>query len=201
MDATRFFSALHSRAHFSDVYGQPSFADRVFGNLTDAQMRARPVKGVNSLVWLLWHTARVEDVAINIVICARAQVFDDGWSKRLAIPFRDIGSGMSDDEVAALSARVDVAAVRAYRSAVGARTRDIVGALSPDAWEGIITQEDTARAAAVGAFGQSLLATSGNPWRGNPRGTQLLVSAIDHHARHIGEAITIRGLGGFPLNL
>jgi hypothetical protein len=59
-----------------------SFADRVFGGLTDDQMRLRPAKGLNSLAWLLWHMARTEDVVVNVVIGRESQVLDDAWLER-----------------------------------------------------------------------------------------------------------------------
>jgi hypothetical protein len=30
-------------------------------------LRARPAKGVNSILWLLWHMARTEDASVNLV--------------------------------------------------------------------------------------------------------------------------------------
>ena len=58
-------------------------------------MRARPGAHLNSLVWLLWHMARTEDVAVNLVVVGRAQVLDDRWTKRMNIPWRTIGTGMN----------------------------------------------------------------------------------------------------------
>lgn len=112
MDVVGFFLAHHANVHFSDVGGRPSLADRVFNGLTDAQMRARPGKGLNSLVWLLWHTARVEDVAVSLVVSDSRQVLDDQWIRRMDVPWRIIGTGMNDDEVGELTARADIAGVR-----------------------------------------------------------------------------------------
>ena len=53
------------------------------------QLRRRPVKGSNSLAWLLWHMARIEDVAVNVVVANRRQVFDEGWAERLKVPRRN----------------------------------------------------------------------------------------------------------------
>jgi hypothetical protein len=39
---------------------------------------------------------------------------------------RDIGTGMADDEVSDLSARLDLAALRDYYTAVGRRTVEVV---------------------------------------------------------------------------
>jgi hypothetical protein len=140
------------RTHLG-VGGAPSYFDRVLGGLTEADLRARPAEGVNSIVWLLWHMARTEDASVNLVVAHRPQVLDDDWVHRLGVPWRHIGTGMTDDEVSELTRQVDVAAVRAYRDAVGRRTREVVRALAPAAWNEPVTAADTARAAAAGAFG------------------------------------------------
>src|SRR3972149_1085747 len=153
MDALAFFLAQHARLHAADVAEERTLAERVFGGLTDEQLRLRPAKGSNSLAWLLWHMARTEDAAVNAVVANRCQVLDDGWAERLKVPRRDIGTGMTKDEVADLSARIDPSVVKAYRSAVGRRTREVVVALRAAAWEEIIGPADVERAVAPGAFG------------------------------------------------
>jgi DinB superfamily len=205
MDVTRFFFAQHAATHAGDVYDErESRFDRLFADLADAQMRVRPAPGVNSLVWLLWHMARTEDVAVNLVVAARDQVFDGGWARRMNIDRPDMGTGMTDAEVANLSARADVAGVRAYRSAVGVRTRQVVAALPAAAWDERLGLADTTRAAAAGAFGPNDLWIPGvghPPWQDITRGDQLGSSAIRHNAGHIGEAVTVRGLAGLGLGI
>src|SRR2546426_6343819 len=132
MDMVSFFLIGHGRLHSAEVAGGDPYADRVFAGLSDDQMRARPDKGLNSLVWLLWHMARTEDVAVNLVVAGRPQLLDEDWLRQLNVPWRTIGTGMTDDEVSELSTRADVAAVRAYRSGVGLRTREVVAALQPE---------------------------------------------------------------------
>lgn len=190
MDPVSFFHLQHGRVHSSTVSSVASLADRIFGALTDQQMRLRPGKGLNSLVWLLWHMARVEDVAVNLVVTAGRQVLDDGWAPRLGVLRTDVGHGMTDDEVARFTARADIAAVRAYRDAVGLRTRDVAAALGPAGWEEIISEADAAR---VPPDFQALA--------GQSRALELGYSAITHNAMHLGEAVTIRGLAGVGLGV
>jgi hypothetical protein len=205
MHLERFFAAQHAACHASDVYeGRTPSSDRVLGGLSEAQLRMRPGPGLNSLVWLLWHMARTEDVAVNLVVAARAQVLDDTWMRRMNVGHRHMGTGMTADEVAELSAGADIAGVRAYRSAVGRRTREIVGALRPEAWDEILGLADTTRAAELGAFGPNddwVEGVGHRPWQGLARGDQLGHSAIRHNMGHLGEAVTLRGLGGFGLGV
>ena len=93
LDTVSFFLIEHGGLHAAEVAGGTPYVDRVFVGLTDDQMRARPGKGLNSLVWLLWHMARTEDVAVNLVVAGRPQVLDDDWLRRLNVPWRTIGTG------------------------------------------------------------------------------------------------------------
>src|SRR5262245_29908008 len=131
MDIVSFFLLQHGHLHSADVGGQESYFDRVFAGVSDEQMRARPDRGVNSLVWLLWHMARVEDVAVNLVVSDGRQILDDDWAARMNVPWRTIGTGMTEEDAVALTVRADVAAVRAYRVAVGQRTRNVARVLPP----------------------------------------------------------------------
>lgn len=199
MDLVSFFLSQHAAVHAQDVSGRAFAAQRVFSEPSDVQMRLRPGTGLNSLVWLLWHMARTEDVAVNLIVAAGAdQVLDDEWMRRMNVPWRIIGTGMSEDEVAELTARADVAAVQAYRAAVGIRTRQVVRALRPDAWDTAVANADLARAAAAGAL-RDWVEGQPYPWLGWSRADQLASSALRHNAAHIGEAVTIRSLAGFGL--
>jgi hypothetical protein len=221
VDHVSAFLHTHAGYHAGDVSGEAStLTDQVFGGLTDAQMRVRPLARLNSLVWVLWHMARIEDVAVNLVIAAAPQVLDEAWARRMNVDARHHGSGMTDAEVDDLTMNADIDGVRAYRSAVGRRTREVVRALPSDAWDEIIGLEDLARAAVTGAFhvrdqydgyrpapGERVedavrwfAARSRKfPWQDRSRWQQLASSAAGHMILHHGEAITIRGLGGFGL--
>jgi DinB superfamily len=44
---------------------------RVVNKVTDEQVRSSPIKGVNTIAWLLWHMARAEDLAVNRFVAQR----------------------------------------------------------------------------------------------------------------------------------
>ena len=198
MDTVSFFLVTHADLHSREVAGRDTYFDRIFGSLSDDVMRVRPGKGLNSLVWLLWHMARTEDASVNLVVTNGRQVFDDDWIRRMNAPWRVIGTGMTDDEVGELTTRSDVAAVRAYRDAVGRRTQEVVRALRPDAWDEPVAFADTARANAAGVFRTGWQDGVGyRGWQDQSRGARLNGGALRHNAMHMGEAITARGLAGF----
>ncbi len=197
MDARDLFLDQHSAVHSAAVGGnKASAAERVFGGLTDEQMRVRPREDLNSLAWIMWHIARGEDIGVNLLIAGRPQVLDEAWRGRLKVPRRDLGTGMTSPEVSELTGQVDLAALRDYRDAVGRRTREIVGPFSAKDWEGQITTEALEGAVAEGAFGAraEMLVKA---FTGRPRTAVLSGIALFHSSGHLGEAGTVRSAGGF----
>jgi uncharacterized damage-inducible protein DinB len=197
MDARDMFLQQHSAVHSAAVGGnKASVVERNLAGLTDEQMRVRPREDLNSIAWLLWHIARAEDIIVSRVLAGRSQVFDDAWAKRLGITRRDFGIGMSSAEVSDLTKQIDLGALREYRDAVGLRTREIVGGFKDQDWEGEISAPAMEQAAAEGAFGAR---TEGmvKAFTGRPRAMVLSGIALFHPAGHLGEAVTVRGAGGF----
>jgi hypothetical protein len=199
MNAAEFLLEQHGRLHAADLGDPRSMWERMAGGLPDDVMRRRP-PGMNSLAWLLWHTARTEDVVVNLVVTAGQQVFDDGWARRLGVARRDIGTGMTDAEVTELSERLDLAAARAYRAAVGRRTREAAPALPDAAWTETVGAVDVARATAAGAFGPAAGWVE-KVWSGVSRASRLGGTVIAHNAMHLGEVVVIRSQLGVPVGM
>jgi DinB superfamily len=196
MDARQLFLAQHTAVQSLAVGGNPaSAAERAFASVSDAQMRVRPREDLNSLAWIMWHIARAEDIFINLLIAGRPQVFDDTWGKRLGVPRRDFGIGMTSGEVSDLTRAVDLAALREYRDAVGRRTREVVSGFEDGDFDGAVTAPTVQTAAAEGAFG-SRTEQMVQVFTGRPR-LALLTSLALLHPAHLGEAVTVRSAGGF----
>jgi hypothetical protein len=197
MDARDMFLQQHSAVHSAAVGGNKvSAAERTLTGLSDEQMRVRPREDLNSIAWLVWHIARAEDIMVNRVLGGRSQVFDDAWLRRLGITRRDFGIGMSSAEVTDLTKQIDLGALREYRDAVGLRTRELVGAFKAQDWEGEVSAPAMETAAAEGAFATRAEAMV-KAFTGRPRAMVLSGIALFHPAGHLGEAVTVRGAGGF----
>lgn len=197
MNGLELFLREHAIVHSAElVKGESrSMEDTVLRDLDDAQIRARP-HGLNSLAWILWHIARCEDVAVNAVVAARPQVFDEGgWAVRLGLERRDIGTGMNAEEVALLSEQIDIAALRAYRLAVGRRTREVAEALPEADWERTAGTEEVGRASAQEAFGPyPEAAWVERFWHGKSNAWFLHFLGVGHNFMHIGQARWVRKL-------
>ncbi len=132
------FLCNHAIVHGLEVgepEGQFSLEYNCLQGLTDDHLRIRP-GGWNSIAWILWHIARIEDVAVNVMVADDRQVFDRGdWAVHLNVARRDVGTGMSDSAIEDLSRTIDIPSLRAYRLAVGRRTRDVARELPQAEWE------------------------------------------------------------------
>jgi len=175
------------------------FVEELFSGVTDGQVRQRP-HGVNSIVWLVWHTARVEDAVLSRFVADRPQVLDEGdWNRRMGLRRRDVGSGMTGEEVEALSAHIEVAALRGYQRAVAERTKVIATALAPATWDEVVPPEHVRREVA----GEGLLIDAGR-WveefwaKGWARGWYLLQVGLLHPYGHCFDAMVTRGLLKVP---
>lgn len=107
--------------------------DFVFARLSDDQLRRCPGEGQNSLAWLLWHSARYEDVWTNTWVAGRPQVLDRSrWLEQMNLERRECGTGWTPEECAAFNARVDLSSLPSYWEAVKGSTRDVTTSFSAD---------------------------------------------------------------------
>jgi DinB superfamily len=190
------FLTLHAYIHAATTPGAPSVEDRVLAGLTDAQLR-QCLDQHNSIVWLLWHIARVEDLTINTGVRGVPEVLDrGGWQPRLGVKRRDIGTGMSDKEVAQFSAQVDVAAVRAYRAAVAQETRTGLTARDFEDLDKPVVGAGE-RALASGDLGPGAEYVAEN-MRIRPRWFLLCFEGVGHSYEHLGVAEHVARLLGRP---
>lgn len=186
------FLREHSTAHMPAVARAAFYlpADLLTG-LDEAAMRATP-HGANSVVWLLWHIARVEDACIAAGLLGQPQILDDpaaDWPRSMGISRRDQGEGMSRDAVAVLSTTCSLQAVLEYRDAVGRHTRELVEGLKPEAFSRVLTREDVSKAIEVGVFSQD-----DNHLVGLPLENLLWWWGVQHSVYHIGQIALVRSM-------
>ena len=134
-EGMQLFLEQHAAVHSAAVSGGGgwSLQDEVLAGLSEAQLRACPRPGMNSIAWLLWHTARIEDITLGYLVMEGPQVLAaPGWVERLGLPLWDVGAGMDADEVAAFSASVSIPGLLDYRAAVGRATRANIPRLSAE---------------------------------------------------------------------
>ena len=146
--------------------------DELTEGLTDERANYRPTPHANSIAWLIWHSARVQDIQLAPIAGIEQVWTHDGWVDRfgLDLPRNDTGYGHGPDEVAEVRAPVDLLA--GYYHAVHKVTLEFVAR---------VTAEDLARIV-------------DKNWDPPVTASARLVSIIDDCAQHLGQAAYVLGI-------
>lgn len=132
--AISLFLSQHAMVHSAKISpaGLWSLEDEVLEGLSEADFRCIPPGCEHSIVWTLWHLARIEDVTMNLLVAGSPQLFDaENWPAKLQVTVRETGNALDEAGILDLSASLPLDGLRAYRVAVGRRTREIVRQLQP----------------------------------------------------------------------
>lgn len=133
--AVEMVQRLHAQTHTAAVgsAGLWSFQDEVLSGLDEAALRKVPARAEHSVVWMLWHIARCEDITMNLLVSGAPQVLTVGsWAEKVGGRIIHTGNALDVPAVSAFSAAVNVGAVLAYRQAVGERTQEVMAKIQPD---------------------------------------------------------------------
>jgi uncharacterized damage-inducible protein DinB len=116
-----------------ELYGRiPPLARHAVEGLRADQLTERPAPGVNTIAWLVWHLARVQDHHISEILDTEQIWVTGDWAARfgLAADASNTGYGHSAADVAAVRPEsADV--LEEYLDAVDARTRAVLEHLTP----------------------------------------------------------------------
>src|ERR1700734_2430877 len=84
--------------------------DELTEGLTDDQANYRPGPNANSIAWLIWHSARVQDIQLAPIAGVDQVWTRDGWVDRfgLDLPRNDIGYGHGPEEVVKVQASAEL---------------------------------------------------------------------------------------------
>jgi uncharacterized protein DUF664 len=142
--------------------------------LTDEVAFFRPTATANSIGWLVWHSARVQDLQLSDIAGVEQVWSRDGWIDRFALdlPSNDSGYGHDANDVGKVRASADLLA--GYYHAVHKATLEYIASVTPDELSRVV---DTRWTPAVTASAR-------------------LVSIIDDCAQHLGQAAYVRGIAG-----
>ena len=146
--------------------------DELTDDLTDVVSGYRPTPKTNSIAWLIWHSARVQDVQLAHVAGVEQVWTRDGWVDRfgLDLPRDDTGYGHDPDEVAKVKAPADL--LSGYYHAVHKLTLEYIAS---------VTAEELSR----------IVDTN---WDPPVTASARLVSIVDDCAQHLGQAAYLRGI-------
>lgn len=155
-------------------------------------MRRIPHGDCHSIAWLIWHIARCEDITMNLLVAGAPQIlYQEGWLSLTKSPVCDTGNAMDDAAVANFNNTIDIEALRAYRLAVGRRTREIVKQLQPADLKRKVEPSRIQRVMDEGAVVEAARGIVDYWSRRNVAGL-LLMPATRHNLIHLGEALQLK---------
>jgi uncharacterized damage-inducible protein DinB len=166
--------AVDVAALLLELYGRiPPLADEAVRDLDVEQLTTPPGPGTNTIAWLVWHLARVQDHHVAELLAADQLWVDGTWAERFALAPDGSNTGYGHTAQEVLAVRPDGAdALLDYLDAVDRRTREMLAGLTADDLDRIIDR------------------------RWDPPVTLgvRLVSIADDCLQHVGQAAYVRGL-------
>ena len=146
--------------------------DDLTDGLTEEVSRYRPTPQANSIAWLIWHSARCQDLQLCDIAGVEQVWTRDGWIDRfgLGLPPGDIGYGHSPEDVAKVHAPAELLA--GYYRAVHKVTLEYIATVTP----------------------QELSRVVDTNWDPPVTASARLVSIFDDCAQHLGQAAYLRGI-------
>ena len=141
-------------------------------DLTVEQLTTRVTPDANSIAWLVWHLARVQDDHVADVAGTEQVWTAQDFVSRFDLPFDSsaIGYGMSSEEVGHV--RADAGLLTDYVRAVHEATIAYVSTLSPEDLDRVVDER----------------------WDPPVTLSVRLVSVISDDLQHAGQAAYVRGL-------
>jgi hypothetical protein len=169
-----------------------SFEDEVLDDMVEEGMRLIPRSREHSVAWCIWHIARIEDVAMNILVAGESQILnEDDWLNRMAITIRHTGNAMDRGDVVELSDKINIEALRQYRVAVGRRTREIVRTHTPAMLKKKVEPSRIQRVMDEGALVEAARGIV-DYWSRRDIAGLLLMPATRHNLVHLNEALDLK---------
>ncbi len=148
--------------------------DELTDGLTEALAYYRPTPEANTIAWLIWHSARIQDAQLCDIAGIEQVWFRDGWVDRFALDLpRDAhGYGHTPEEVAKV--RASSRLLGGYYHAVHKVSLEYIASISPDELARVVDKR----------------------WTPPVTASARLVSIIDDAAQHLGQAAYLRGIAG-----
>jgi hypothetical protein len=157
-----------------ELYGRiPPLARNVVDGVDLVTLTESPSEGANTIAWLVWHSARVQDHHVAELIDSDQVWIGDDWARRFGLDPdpRNTGYGHAAQDVAAVRPERPEVLIE-YLEAVDRRARSLLERLTPTELDRIVDR------------------------RWDPPVTLgvRLVSIADDSLQHLGQAAYVRGL-------
>ncbi len=130
-EAKELFLDIHSKMHLSKATNtSKNDVDTLLEDLSDEEYRALVYYDHETIIWCLWHLARIEDCTMNILVNQGIQIFNDTWKSKMNVSITDTGNALSEDEMMYLSKEINIKNCIKYRNQVAKQTQKIIKGLT-----------------------------------------------------------------------
>ncbi|GFZ29757.1 hypothetical protein CSC2_02830 [Clostridium zeae] len=119
----------HSMVHLSEMSSIQSntFEDDLWEDLDETSLRTSTNEKGRTILYGLWHSARIEDITMNILVASGEQVINtENWLKKTRSPISTTGNELNSIEILEFSKSLDINELRNYRIAVGRNSQQII---------------------------------------------------------------------------
>lgn len=151
---------------------QIEHVDDLTDGLTDEVSFFRPTGEANSISWLIWHSARQQDLQISDIAGVEQVWTRDGWIDRFGLDLRGNDHGYGHDAEDVDKVRVPADLLAGYYHTVHKATLEYIAS---------VTAEELSRVVDT-------------HWTPPVTAGARLVSIVDDAAQHLGQAAYIRGI-------
>lgn len=192
--ATELFLSLHAMVHTAQMSksGLWSFEDEVTCDLSADQLRQIPRGGEHSIAWIMFHLTRCEDITMNMLVAGAEQLFtQNDWANKMNVQITHSANSMDDESMAKFSAQINIKALKAYRIAVGRRTRQIVKKLKAEGYQKPVDPLRAQKVMEAGAVSPDAMEIM-HYWASRTIAGLLLMPPTRHCFLHWNEALKIR---------
>ncbi|OBF92919.1 hypothetical protein A5791_13740 [Mycobacterium sp. 852002-51163_SCH5372311] len=146
--------------------------DELTDGLSEEVSNYRPTPEANTIAWLIWHSARVQDIQLADIAGVEQVWTRDGWVDRfgLDLPRNDTGYGHSPQDVAKVRASAEL--LSGYYHAVHELSLEYASSVTADELSRVVDTN----------------------WDPPVTASARLVSIVDDCAQHLGQAAYVRGI-------
>lgn len=124
------FLDFHSSLYLSSNKKTTTFEDLLWDNVTkDIAQKAVNKKG-RTILYGLWHSARIEDMTMNVLVNKSKQVYRIGnFGKKINAGINHTGNSLSEDEILKMSSQINIEELKNYRIKVKDVSQTIIKSL------------------------------------------------------------------------
>lgn len=195
-ESIRLILDLHAIVHSSKMSGidKKTFEDELWEGLDDEVFRTSTNEKGRTVAYGIWHSTRIEDITMNLLVAGDEQIFNTGnWKEKINASIVDTGNSLNETEILEFSKDINMDELKNYRIEVGRKTRDIINTLTTAGMKRKFDKSKLQRILDDGA----VLDVEASNWlidfwgRKNVSGI-ILMPVTRHHMVHINESLSAK---------